>query len=273
MTNPFEYHYKSLLSYAGAVIINNNLQLEAGDLVNDAYIKFIETERPFDKKEFTILISKAAYRESDGKMQRMDVSTPKKLYSSRGDICCNRCHEVKPINAFEVVTVKGVEIVRKICRHCNNRQRRERYRLNPKTNLPNKPKVIPLALAARKKPVGRPRKYKYSNDLQLKDVKKLRFKKWVETNRDKWNAYCRERSKNMGRGTGLTREEYNKKRNQNKIPLKQLRRMASKRYQEKQKQNLTDQYIKHLLKMGGKDFSPPSIEKKRLQLLSKRTAA
>lgn len=50
-----------------------------------------------------------------------------------------------------------------------------------------------------------------------------------------------------------------------------LWREANKRYQAKQKENLTDVYIKGILKASGKPFTQSDIIKKRKELLQKRT--
>lgn len=235
----FSHQYESLIDYARSVIYNRKLLIEPGDLVNDAYLKFIESGKSFDTKEFKIYISGFGFKESDEQRHKHHIGTPKKQYLPKDQICCNRCHEVKPANAYELARLKGEVIIRKICRDCTNKRRRERYRANPTKSI-YKPKVIPLAL---RKPPGRPKKYKYSSDLSVQEKKNICFKEWVKRNREKWNSYNSKRQKSTG---------------------------STKKWQKQQKEKLTDKYLIALLKQQKKDFSPESIEQKRQIILERR---
>lgn len=79
-------------------------------------------------------------------------------------------------------------------------------------------------------------------------------KNWMNKNRENWNTYMRNR-----RAPFL--------KNKKPKPIKQLWREANRRYQTKQKENLTDVYIKSLLH---NDKSPVAIANKRNELLQKR---
>lgn len=88
-----------------------------------------------------------------------------------------------------------------------------------------------------------------------------RCKRWVNQYRDKWNKYVNEWKKKKG----IIKKE--KKMPQ---PIHDLWKAANKRYQEKQKEQLTDVYIRGLLKGSGKNITPETIELKRKQLIEKR---
>lgn len=190
----FTHQYESLIDYARGVIYNRHLTIDPSDLVNDAYLKFAESGKEFDVKEFKKIISNFGYKESHENLQKNDLSTAKKQYTPKEQVCCSKCHEVKPVNAFPIDRVDGYIIVRKKCKTCVNERRRELNKINPRKGY-YKPKPIPLALAARNKPPGRPKKYKYDKGVKGQQQKNICFKEWVKNNREKWNAYMRERNR------------------------------------------------------------------------------
>lgn len=242
----FSHQYESLLDYARSVIYKSRLTIDVGDLVNDAYIKFIETGRPFDNNEFKKLISGFGFKETYEQYKRHDLGTPKKQFTSTDQICCNRCHEVKPVNAYTVERRDGgIIIIKKICKDCTNKRRRERYKVSPTMQI-YKPRVIPLALQIDKERKrkqthsgGRKKIYNYDGPSTSKQARKMAYQRWLsKQDKEKLNSYMNSYMKNM---------------------LKQ------------QREKLADTYIIRALKQSKKDFSPASIVKKREEILTKRS--
>jgi len=101
----------------------------------------------------------------------------------------------------------------------------------------------------------------------------IQFRAWLREgdNRDRWNAYMRNWQRKRSK-TGLSREEWMKRRTANRKPIAELVRKAMKKYEAKNKENLTDAYIRKLIRHK-RDLSPAAIEAKRQQLMAKRRLA
>lgn len=227
MTNWFEQYYTELLDYAASIVFKKEIPVDPADLVNDAYIKFVESGCGFDFIQIKKYISSGGYNEFNhirGKSNFGDKIVER--YSEKGDKVCAKCKELKPIGAFRAQKMNGWTYSRVTCLDCE------------------------------------------------REWGRLWKKGWLskENNRVKWNAYVRQWQKQRGI-VKETREEYYKRIASLKKPIHELWKKANKKYQAKQKDNLTDQYIKHLLKCGRKDFSPAAIEKKREELMAKRRLA
>lgn len=188
----FTQQYESFLSYASGIIKRHRINVEPADLVNEAYLQFISTNKPFNRDEIIQIISRAGFNEKQDIHNVMESGRPAPILKE--DICCNKCHVTKPASAYQIIRCRGYVYSSRICKACCYERQKERRKINPSKSY-YKPKPIPLALAARNKPPGRPKKYKYSNDLTLQEKKNICFKEWVKTNRDKWNAYMRSRNR------------------------------------------------------------------------------
>lgn len=81
---------------------------------------------------------------------------------------------------------------------------------------------------------------------------------WFEENRDKWNDYMR----------GYRQRTQPKQNKRQAQPIHDLWKKANHTYIEKQRETLSDVYIRSLLR--GKSITPETIERKRLELMAKR---
>lgn len=124
----FSQYYQSLLAYAGAIIRNHNLSLDSTDLVNDAYIKFIEIGGEFEITKLKKIISDISQKELGEKCTRFGLGTQKKLKTSFDQICCTICNEIKPANAFPMENRKGHIYIRRTCKNCRANLQRPRSR-------------------------------------------------------------------------------------------------------------------------------------------------
>lgn len=78
---------------------------------------------------------------------------------------------------------------------------------------------------------------------------------WFRKNKEKWNAYMRSRHIPIKKPAK---------------PIHDLWKKANKKYQAKQKENLTDVYIKSIIRHKIKNPTPQQIEAKRQELFAKR---
>jgi hypothetical protein len=83
----------------------------------------------------------------------------------------------------------------------------------------------------------------------------MKHAKWFAENKEKWNAYMRSRRPKKIKKPQEIHEQWKK---------------ANKKYIAKQKEQLTDVYVRSLLKSKIKSPTPQQIEEKRQQLLAKR---
>jgi hypothetical protein len=224
MTNWFEVYYSELLQYAERVITAKKLQLDPADLVNQAYIDFIEQGIDFDLAECKKYISAGSLKEFYFNKTKTNLGDSTAKRQIKGDKCCTICNNAYPVGYFKVYKFAGHISISNYCKDC------ERERNN------------------------------------------LWYRNWlsIPENRARWNTYVNNRRRQRGQ---LSREEYNKRRRAKAKPIHELWKNANKKYQERQKENLTDVYIRGILKAGRKSFSPEAIIKKRDQLIEKRRLA
>lgn len=101
--------------------------------------------------------------------------------------------------------------------------------------------------------------YKHSCNI-CKDCMNKATVEWFKDNSKRWADYMNQ-----------WREKKGKKKNKVARPIHELWNEANARYNQKQKELLTDVYIKKLLR--GKEITPQTIEAKRSELLAKRKTA
>jgi hypothetical protein len=144
VTNWFEQYYPQLLDYASSVVFNKGLMADPCELVNDAYLKFVDSDDEFDFDRVKGLISNASFRFVRERMEKRAVGTRKtaKLdgwvdYSYKpvkitDDRACVLCHEVKPVNAFRFHKYDGFTCVANRCRECENKRNAKWLKSNAK---------------------------------------------------------------------------------------------------------------------------------------------
>jgi len=209
MINWFEQYYQDFIGFATSLIRKHDVLTTPEDVVNDAYILFVESGEEFSEKVVKNLIYKLVFDEHKHHKTEYSFTSEPKTTESRpsGDKQCLCCHEVKNVNEFRVRSIGSRMFTTSICKKCI---------------------------------------HKYQNE-------------WFRSNKLKWNSYMK-----------MWREKKGLFKNKKAQPIHDLWKKANKIYQQKQKDNLTDVYIRGLLKSGKKDFSPTAIEKKREELLLKR---
>lgn len=121
----FSQQYNSLLSYAGAIIRNRNLTIDASDIVNDAYIKFIESGKEYNRDYIKTLILRVSDVHKVHQNIHKDSYAPKKQASVTGEFCCKKCKEIKQVNEFYTRLERGIIRIDKTCKKCRCQRRRE----------------------------------------------------------------------------------------------------------------------------------------------------
>lgn len=238
MTNWFEQYYNELLDHTSKVIIAKKINAEKHEIVNDAYLKFVESGEVFDLGKVKKIISNISFDYVEEKQRSQAVGSRKvyandmaanrsgyedfswKVYTYRrprknGHNACNKCHEVKQVNEFRLIKFNGYDYLSQICKTCEQKRHNE----------------------------------------------------WVEKNREIWNKYMVLRSRASG---AINRIEYNKKMSLQKKSIHELWKKANRKYQAKQKELLTDVYVRGILKASKKPFTPKAIAAKRKELFEKR---
>lgn len=228
----FSQQYNSLLAYAGAIIKNRGLTIDASDLVNDAYIKFVESGRQYNRDEIKRLIVIASDTQKVHQTIYKDSTAPRKASGITGQLVCNKCKQPKQVNEFHTSFEKGVQRLRKVCKECINKQKKERGRrsyspyvstaASRKYNLARQLEsikklddtYIKSRLKASRIDITPDAINQKRIEIQNKRRNKLRLihktgksysgsrkndpeyhKQWYDNNREKWNTYMKERYK------------------------------------------------------------------------------
>lgn len=120
MTNWFEQYYPELLDYASAIIYKHNLPALPGDLVNDAFLKLVDSGKEFDLKEAKRLVSGSYYEEDNYRKSKTSSSGgySKKQPRITGEKSCTKCGEAKNVNEFRYKKNLGYSYVENVCNKC-----------------------------------------------------------------------------------------------------------------------------------------------------------
>lgn len=162
MTNWFEQYYPELISFAQKKIKERNLlNADPIEVVNDAYISFVESGEDFSIVSVRKIVADLIYKyvsercreraigESDrgnGYIKRYS----KKVIEIRGHKVCKRCKDPFPVGSFRLQRHDGYTILHPYCRDCQNKIRCEwfknnrdiwnKYMIERRARLPKKPK-------------------------------------------------------------------------------------------------------------------------------------
>ena len=108
----FEKDYIKIIAFAKKRISENNLTLDPGDLVNDAYLAL------FDKPYSLGLYLKEIKNLSYNKPSTIQLGVKAEKQVIRGEQCCRKCKEVKSVCEFYIK--KNVwEYVSGTCKTCH----------------------------------------------------------------------------------------------------------------------------------------------------------
>lgn len=277
----FEQDYDILINFAKDNIFRKKLRLDAADLVNDAFIKHSDSGRPYKLSDIKKLIIGKSFKELNHEM--IHVSEFWKPHIKLTSSYCKKCGDEKPISGFYLYDNNTILAPFGLCKSCYIENQLEYYNANKQKCLDasreykekNKDKIkikkqeywIKNRVTKEQKPKQiKFKKFKFRRRKNLlREIKPPKVKLTIEEKRLKWNAYMRSRT------TGKPRNEYLKDIKETARPIKELWKEATKRYQAKQRENLTDTYIKSLLKRFG-EITLEMIIEKRKQLQEKKTA-
>lgn len=229
MNSSFEHHYKGLLSYCLTIKKDKHLVCSSYDLLNDAYLKFAESGEGFDLEKFKAYIVQSSFLEVVHQVKSEDITNYKRKESKITDhVCCIKCHEVKPANAFQLANIGGIKYHRTVCDECRkigaSAASQKYYR---KKQLEKGIVVVPRIKKVKEVKEKKPRPV-----LDL-EKRKQRNKNWFIKNRDKWNAYMRKRTPKKGRKPArpiheLWREANHRRYEKVKM-LRELKKQAAKK--------------------------------------------
>lgn len=209
--------YKDLIKYAEICTKGFNT-LDAGDLVNDFLLECLEKGEEIDFAKAKVKIRNAAL--SQGNFERVRNWRP-----NEHERHCKKCNEVKPAACFTLTQRKkhGNSYKNEMCSYCKECQASimREYR---KTDKYKETIANYRATSDKYKKQNERRLSIYhlvKNTVKYKTHKRVYFKKWAGENKDKWNAYNRER---MARERELLTDAYCRKCLRNKYSTEFLKR-------------------------------------------------
>lgn len=272
----FEQDYNKLLKYASDVIRDKKLRSDPADLVNEAYVRYINSGAIYNISTIRKYIIGDAFNELAHQMATVEnewEKAPKQTESF-----CRCCKQTKPISAFYLKNKNSILIPFSDCKECTS-IKRKKYRSENITTMTeasaawkkknkNRAKLSKKLYWINNRPDHKPKKPK---PVKVKPVKAAKVK-LVKKKRKKLSAAQlrnrhNERMKIVMRNRRVRLGVKPKKKAR---PIKELWREAGKRYIEKQKELLTDVYIKSLLLRKYPKPTQQQIKKKRAELQIKR---
>lgn len=256
----FEQDYINLLGFAKEQLKINRVgvNLSPVDLVHDAYLKIIDSGQPYSSVTIRSNIISLGYKEQNRQIAHEKIDETKKYLVKETNQYCKSCKEVKPLLGFKMVMVGALTKPHHICRDCEKEKFKEYYNKN-------KARILRSSKVYKEKNKEKIKWYRIKYNL-INGIKP-RIKLTDEERRIKHNARMKEVMKRR-----YHRLNGNKPKKEAR-PIKELWREANKRYQQKQKENLTDTYIKSILAnkyKSTKDIPQKAINKKRAELIDKR---
>ena len=107
----FENDYSHLVNYSKALLKSGNFNIEAEDLINDAYLYFVENNIQYSIESVKHHIKKSFY----GEVYEKSVQDPLDR-----DRFCKKCNDTKPISAFTFYwsSRHKKQIVSEYCAEC-----------------------------------------------------------------------------------------------------------------------------------------------------------
>lgn len=122
----FEQDYDKLLQFAKKIILEKGLRVAAGDLVNDAFIRFSEDKKPYLIGIIRSYISSGMFREMEHQYANYSEFTSKKLVKQTSRYC-HCCKNDLPMCGFYTRTKKGLLTISSDCKSCTKKKAIERY--------------------------------------------------------------------------------------------------------------------------------------------------
>ena len=267
----FESDYNKLFAFAKGLVIKKRLRIDAADLVNDAFICFSNSKKDYSFEDIKKIIIRGAHEELNPEFLVVQDSWAykQKITNSR----CKKCGEEKPANGF-YLNKRFVPLY--LCKECLIKKTLNYYNNNKQLCI----KSV-LIWQSQNKDLVKKYKIKYQLNNQKEVTPRIKKEKVVKAVIQKIKK-IKLGSEKIGRIKVLTKEEqrikwnlYMKSRRLGKRikakPITELWRKANKKYVQKQKENLTDVYIKSLLKNRKELITSQMILRKREQILMQKT--
>jgi len=281
----FQEDYKKLIEFSLAQIRKKKLRLDPADLVNDAFLEYNESNIEYNISNIKKIIINFLYKEFKHKTSTVpEWHKERKITNGH----CKKCGDIKPISGFYQQMVNSALAPIAYCKDCYLQKQKENYNSNKaiwlerssiwksknKERIKQKKKEYYLKNRILKPRIPKPKKIK-EKKVKEKKVKQIilkpkRIKQTDEERRLKWNAYVKERSRKFGTKPW---SEFIEEKKKNAKPIHELWRNANKKYSQKQKENLTDVYIKSLLTRKAKNPTKEMIDAKRQEILNLRKCA
>ncbi len=162
--------YEDLLQYATNLLKGHSTLIEPSDLVADAYIELHDSDRKFHQ-DYKNKIKSLFYHQT-----KYQSGENERLPSHITDLTCTICKETLPVGMFRLYRKKGsgdYNAIRNQCRPCERNIVAEWRDSNPQKWAESRKR--------------------YESTSKAKELNKKRVSKFVDANREKWNAYLRER--------------------------------------------------------------------------------
>jgi hypothetical protein len=128
-----EKDYRELLGFAKKIIKDKRWQMEADELINEAYVHLVTDGQPYSLTSIKRLITRSGFKEQDAQLARISISSD----DDRGevvfgmsrietDVPCSKCNEPKPAMCFSsYVNKSGRKITHRACIDCENKRKAE----------------------------------------------------------------------------------------------------------------------------------------------------
>lgn len=143
MINWFEKYYEELTSFASALVYGKKLLCDPIDLVNDAYIKFIESGEEFSLKKVKNIIYSSHFAEVQETADKRAIGEretakegglkqySRRILSPKGDRVCAGCNEIVPVNGYYLTkSLKGALYLHLECKACALKRKKKWFAEN-----------------------------------------------------------------------------------------------------------------------------------------------
>lgn len=177
----FEQDYNKILQYAKSKVARYNLNIDASDLVNDAYLKL--HDKPYFIKNYRNEIKNLSLIEKHNVPSNISYGQRGTTHGRfTGHHCCVKCKDVKSASEFYIEKrISGRAYLSTVCKPCHIKRVAELRVKNPEKYKP----IIKKSAQKQWK--------KNKNNKEFRKKQDERVRKYIDTNRSDWNDYNRGR--------------------------------------------------------------------------------
>lgn len=130
----FEQSYNDLVRHAKHRVHELRLNVDGEDLVNDAYIKLIESGEQFDYTSIKRSINYIAFKYGEHEKTETSFSEkPSAFVKLEGEIQCKKCHAVKHITEFPIIKLQAYSYPLHTCKECYKPVQKKNWTISNKT--------------------------------------------------------------------------------------------------------------------------------------------